>query len=86
MASPQRLNLRPKRQHLLQRFDVGRLDQMGVEARLGRAAAVRVLSEASHRDQAHLAREFRDLAGCPPSVLLAEEFRNVQAGLDGDWE
>jgi len=33
-----------------------------------------------------LAREFRDLAGCPPSVLLAEEFRNVQAGLDGDWE
>jgi AraC-like DNA-binding protein len=30
-------------------------------------------------DQAHLAREFRDLAGCPPSRWLAEEFRNVQA-------
>ena len=39
-------------------------------------------------DQAHLAREFRALAGCPPSQLLAEfgraefgraEFRNVQA-------
>ena len=29
-------------------------------------------------DQAHLAREFRDLAGCPPSVWLAEEFLNVQ--------
>ena len=27
----------------------------------------------------NLAREFRDLAGCPPSVWLAEEFRNVQA-------
>jgi AraC-like DNA-binding protein len=30
--------------------------------------------------QAHLAREFRALAGCPPSQWLAEEFRNVQAG------
>jgi AraC-like DNA-binding protein len=30
-------------------------------------------------DQAHLAREFRELAGCPPSQWLAEEFRNVQA-------
>jgi len=31
-------------------------------------------------DQAHLAREFRALAGCPPSQWLSEEFRNVQAG------
>jgi len=31
-------------------------------------------------DQAHLAREFRALAGCPPSQWLAEEFANVQAG------
>jgi AraC-like DNA-binding protein len=30
-------------------------------------------------DQAHLAREFRSLAGCPPSQWLTEEFRNVQA-------
>ena len=44
-------------------------------------------------DQAHLAREFRALAGCPPSQWLAEEFRNVQAGAwlaeaawaDGTW-
>jgi AraC-like DNA-binding protein len=36
-------------------------------------------------DQAHLAREFRALAGLPPSQWLAEEFRNVQAAewLDG---
>jgi AraC-like DNA-binding protein len=34
-------------------------------------------------DQAHLAREFRALAGCPPSQWLAEEFANVQAGA---WE
>ena len=31
-------------------------------------------------DQAHLAREFRSLAGCPPSQWLTEEVRNVQAG------
>ena len=31
-------------------------------------------------DQAHLAREFRALAGCPPSQWITEEFRNVQAG------
>lgn len=30
-------------------------------------------------DQAHLAREFRALAGCPPTQWLAEEFRNIQA-------
>jgi AraC-like DNA-binding protein len=29
-------------------------------------------------DQAHLAREFRALAGVPPSRWVAEEFRNVQ--------
>jgi AraC-like DNA-binding protein len=31
-------------------------------------------------DQAHLAREFRALAGCPPTQWLAEEFGNIQAG------
>jgi AraC-like DNA-binding protein len=36
-------------------------------------------ADCGYYDQAHLAREFRDLAGCPPSVWLAEEFRNVQA-------
>src|SRR5579862_6051272 len=39
-------------------------------------------------DQAHLAREFNALAGCPPSQWLAEEFRNVQAAGDpagGTW-
>lgn len=31
-------------------------------------------------DQAHLDREFRALAGCPPVHWVAEEFRNIQAG------
>lgn len=34
-------------------------------------------------DQAHLARDFRELAGCSPSRWLAEEFRIVQAPDDG---
>ncbi len=38
-----------------------------------------VAAERGYYDQAHLAREFRDLAGCPPSAWLAQEFRNVQA-------
>ena len=37
-------------------------------------------ADCGYFDQAHLAREFRVLAGCPPSQWLAEEFRNVQAG------
>jgi AraC-like DNA-binding protein len=40
----------------------------------------RVAADCGFYDQAHLAREFRALAGCPPSVWLAEEFRFVQAG------
>ena len=39
-----------------------------------------IAAECGYYDQAHLAREFRDLAGCPPSVWLAQECRNVQAG------
>jgi AraC-like DNA-binding protein len=46
----------------------------------GRAATLATLAaECGFYDQAHLAREFRALAGCPPSRWLAEEFRFVQA-------
>ncbi|MFI7599630.1 helix-turn-helix domain-containing protein [Actinoplanes sp. NPDC049681] len=36
-------------------------------------------ADAGYFDQAHLAREFRALAGCPPSRWLAEEIGFVQA-------
>jgi AraC-like DNA-binding protein len=46
----------------------------------GAAATLAALAaECGYYDQAHLAREFRALAGCPPSQWLAEEFRFVQA-------
>ena len=48
---------------------------LGVQYRLADLAVT-----CGYFDQAHLAREFRALAGCPPSQWLAEEFRNVQAG------
>ena len=45
----------------------------------GAAATFATLAaECGYYDQAHLAREFRALAGCPPSQWLAEEFRFVQ--------
>jgi transcriptional regulator GlxA family with amidase domain len=36
-------------------------------------------AECGYFDQAHLDREFGLLAGCPPTIWVAEEFRNFQA-------
>ena len=71
--------LTPKAAARIVRFDrARRLLQLRVGA--GRPPALADLAVAcGYYDQAHLAREFRALAGCPPSQWLAEEFRNVQA-------
>jgi len=46
-------------------------------AHRGRPIAA-VAAACGYADQAHLAREWNELAGCPPSTWLAEEFPNLQ--------
>ncbi|MFE7564240.1 helix-turn-helix domain-containing protein [Kitasatospora sp. NPDC057500] len=84
--------LSPKAAARVIRFDRARrlLALPGPAPRLAELAA-----RSGYADQAHLAREFRALAGCAPSTWLAEEgpeaakFRNVQGGATGpapEWE
>jgi AraC-like DNA-binding protein len=78
--------LSPKAGARVIRFDRARRRLLRRQAEGGRVVLAEFAAECGYYDQAHLAREFRDLAGCPPSVLLAEELRNVQGALRGDWE
>ena len=80
--------LSPKAAARVIRFDrARRLLQHRAAAESGDLPALPALADLAadcgYYDQAHLAREFRELAGCPPSAWLAEEFRNVQAGPEG---
>jgi AraC-like DNA-binding protein len=77
--------LTPKAAARVIRFDRARRTLQGQAATDGGARAGTLAGLAAgcgYYDQAHLAREFRELAGCPPSTWLAEEFRNVQSGRD----
>ena len=78
--------LSPKAGARVVRFDRARRRLLRRQAEDGRVVLADLAAECGYYDQAHLAREFRDLAGCPPSVLLAEELRNVQADLPGARE
>ncbi len=78
--------LSPKAGARVIRFDRARRRLLQGRGDGGRVVLAELAAECGYYDQAHLARDFRDLAGCPPSVLLNEELRNVQAGLDYDWE
>ena len=72
------IGLTPKAAARVIRFDRARRMLMH---RVGSGAAPALADLAAaggYYDQAHLAREFRGLAGVPPSRWLAEEFRNVQ--------
>jgi AraC-like DNA-binding protein len=80
--------LSPKAAGRVIRFDRARR-HLASQVAAGRPAALADLAVGhGYCDQAHLAREFRELAGCAPSVWLAHELRNVQAAAldDGaDW-
>lgn len=70
------VGLAPKAAARVARFDRARRRlQASPSLRLAELAAT-----CGYYDQAHLAREFRGLAGCPPSTWVAQEVRNVQVG------
>jgi AraC-like DNA-binding protein len=72
--------LTPKAAARVIRFDrARRLLQHRAAAGIGLPPLADLAADCGYYDQAHLARDFRELAGCPPSAWLAEEFRNVQA-------
>jgi AraC-like DNA-binding protein len=78
--------LSPKAAARVIRFDRARRILLRQQAEGDRVVLADLAAGCGYYDQAHLARDFRDLAGCPPSVLAAEELRNVQAALHGYWE
>jgi AraC-like DNA-binding protein len=83
--------LTPKEAARVARFDQARrrLLAWACEATVCRArpaALAELAADSGYYDQAHLAREFRALAGVPPSRLVALEHRFVQAAPAGDDE
>jgi AraC-like DNA-binding protein len=80
------IGLTPKAAARVIRFDRARKRLVRKLTTGGDYLLADLAADCGYFDQAHLAREFRALAGCPPSQWLAEEFRNVQAGnwLDGE--
>ncbi|MBO0839153.1 MAG: AraC family transcriptional regulator, partial [Actinobacteria bacterium] len=78
--------LSPKAAARVFRFDQARHRLAARHAAGQRDLLAGLAADCGYYDQAHLAREFRDLAGCPPSAWLAEEFRNIQAGAHSAWE
>ena len=71
--------LAPKAAARVIRFEVARRE---LQRRVATGEALRLADLAAacgYFDQAHLDREFSLLAGCSPTVWLAEEFRNIQA-------
>jgi AraC-like DNA-binding protein len=72
------IGLTPKAAARVIRFDRARRMLMHRVGSGGAPALADLAAAGGYYDQAHLAREFRGLAGVPPSRWLAEEFRNVQ--------
>ena len=81
--------LTPKAAARVIRFDRARRLLQVRAARPEPPSLASLAADCGYYDQAHLAREFRELAGCAPSAWLAEEFRNVQAvpaGAASGWQ
>ena len=78
------LGVAPKAAAKIARFDRAR---RRLQAAAGVIRLTDLAIECGYYDQAHLARDFRTLAGLPPSQWLAAEGRFVQAHADapGEW-
>lgn len=72
--------LTPKAAARVTRFDRARRILQRQAGDPAAATLADVAAGCGYYDQAHLAREFRALAGCPPAAWLGDEFRNVQSG------
>jgi AraC-like DNA-binding protein len=77
--------LSPKQAARIFRFTAarGRMAEAVVSSTGAGLSLADFAADCGYYDQAHLAREFRALAGCPPTQWLAEEFRNIQASVAG---
>ncbi len=76
--------LTPKAAARVIRFDRARR-LLQVQATTGEQPSLASLAaDCGYYDQAHLAREFRELAGCPPSAWLAEEFAELAPRRGGE--
>jgi AraC-like DNA-binding protein len=73
------IGLSPKHAARVVRFDRARRMLQHRYVTGGNPDLARLAAVTGYVDQAHLAREFRALAGCPPTTWLAEEFPEVQA-------
>jgi AraC-like DNA-binding protein len=74
------VGLAPKVAGRVIRFHVARRELARRAATGGMLGLADLAARYGYFDQAHLDREFRLMAGCPPTQWVAEEFRNIQAG------
>jgi len=73
------IGLSPRTAARVVRFDRARRRLQHAAATNGDLRLACVATTCGYYDQAHLAREFNQFCGCPPSRWLREEFRIVQA-------
>jgi AraC-like DNA-binding protein len=71
------VGISPKEYQRVARFERSRALLIAAAAS-GRPSLADVAAGAGYADQAHLAREWVRLAGCPPSTWIAEELPFVQ--------
>jgi AraC-like DNA-binding protein len=78
------IGLSPKAAARVIRFDRARRELQRQVSSGALVPLAALAADTGYYDQAHLALEFREIAGCSPSQWVAEEFRNFQAFASDD--